>query len=48
MRLAWTAQFVGGNKMILQDHTQIETLVFAGGGIRGMAYLGALLAYKDK
>ena len=47
MRLALFAQFIGANKMILRDHTQIKSLVFGGGGIRGIAYLGSLLAYRD-
>lgn len=35
-------------KMESSDFDTVETLVFGGGGVRGVAYLGALLALRDR
>jgi predicted acylesterase/phospholipase RssA len=44
MRLWILSKFVSMNKM---DPDQINTIVFGGGGLRGIAYLGALMAFQD-
>ena len=29
------------------DISQLETLVFSGGGVRGISYIGVILAFQD-